>query len=197
MLKKILFVILGLIALLLLVAAFYKKDYAVKREIVINKSNGDVFNYIKYLKNQDNFSKWATMDPAMKKSYRGEDGKPGFVSAWESENENVGVGEQEILNITEGSRVDYELRFMKPFEAKDHAYLTTEAVGDKQTKVIWGFDGHMNFPMNLMLLFMDFDKMLGGDLQEGLDKLKVVMESQPDTIVVPMEEAEPTTAPAQ
>lgn len=197
MIKKVLFFILGLIALLLLVAAFSKKDYAVTREIVINKSNADVFNYIKYLKNQDNFSKWATMDPAMKKSYRGEDGKPGFVSAWESENENVGTGEQEIINITEGSRVDYELRFIKPFEAKDHAYLMTEAAGDKETKVVWGFDGHMNFPMNLMLLFMDFDKMLGGDLQQGLDKLKIIMESQPETIEVPLEAAEPTAAPVQ
>jgi len=29
------------------------------------------------------------MDPAMKKEYRNEDGKPGFISAWDSENKKV------------------------------------------------------------------------------------------------------------
>lgn len=30
--------------------------------------------------------------------------------------------------------------------------------------------------MNLMLLFMDMDKMLGPDLEKGLEKLKIVLE---------------------
>jgi hypothetical protein len=30
--------------------------------------------------------------------------------------------------------------------------------------------------MNLMLVLMDFEKMIGDDLQTGLDKLKVVLE---------------------
>jgi len=34
----------------------------------------------------------------------------------------------------------------------------------------------MKYPMNLMFLFMDFDKMLGDDLQTGLDNLKTVLE---------------------
>ncbi|MCB9310637.1 MAG: SRPBCC family protein [Lewinellaceae bacterium] len=193
MLKKILFVILGLIVLLLVVGAFAKKDYTVTREVVVNKPIGDVFNYIKLLKNQDNFSVWAAMDPAMKKSYRGEDGQVGFVSAWDSDNKNVGQGEQEIIAINDGSRIDYELRFMKPFEAKNKAYLTTEAAGDNATKVVWGFEGHMAFPSNLMLLFMNFDEMLGKDLQGGLDNLKKVVESLPETIVVPTEETPEST----
>jgi hypothetical protein len=36
------------------------------------------------LKNQDNFSVWAKMDPEMKKYYRGMGGNPGFVSGGES-----------------------------------------------------------------------------------------------------------------
>jgi hypothetical protein len=34
----------------------------------------------------------------------------------------------------------------------------------------------MPYPMNLMLLFMDMDGMLGKDLQQGLDNLKGVLE---------------------
>jgi len=99
-LKKILLVAVSLIAILLITAIFTKKDYAVEREITINKPKQVVFDYIKYLKNQDYFSKWATMDPNIKKDYRGTDGTVGFVSAWESDNDDVGKGEQEIKKIT-------------------------------------------------------------------------------------------------
>lgn len=175
-LKKFLIGLAILIATALIVALFVKKDYAVEREITINKPKQEVFNYIKLLKNQDNYSKWVTMDPNMKKSYRGTDGTVGFVSGWESKIDSVGVGEQEIKKIIEGERVDFELHFIKPFEATEPAFMATEAVSENQTKVKWGFNGHMNYPMNLMMLFMDFEKMIGDDLQTGLNNLKTLLE---------------------
>lgn len=174
--KKILLGIIGIIVLLLIIALFVKKEYGVEREITINKPKQEVFDYLKMLKNQDNFSVWAKRDPNMKKEYRGTDGTVGFVSAWDSENKHVGKGEQEIKNITEGERLDFELRFLKPFEATDNAFMTTEALSDNQTKVKWGFNGKMAYPMNLMLLFMNMDEMLGKDLQEGLNNLKAILE---------------------
>lgn len=175
-LKITLIVILVLVGLPLIIALFVKKDYAVSREVTINKPKSEVFAYILMLKNQDNFSVWANRDPNMKKEYRGTDGTVGFVSAWESQNKEVGKGEQEIKAIKDGERIDYELRFMEPFEATDNAYMTTEAVSDSSTKVTWGFNGRMPYPMNLMLLGMDMEGMLGKDLQQGLDNLKVELE---------------------
>ena len=61
-LKIILIIILVIIAIPLVIALFVKKDYAVEREIIINRPASEVFDYVKYLKNQNNFSKWATMD---------------------------------------------------------------------------------------------------------------------------------------
>lgn len=176
--KKILIAIGVFISMLLFTALFVKKEYSVEKEIVINKAKTEVFEYIKLLKNQDNFSKWATMDPKMKKTYSGKDGTVGFVSAWQSDNDEVGEGEQEIIKITEGQRIDYELRFMKPIEASNLAYMTTEVVNENQTKVKWGFSGHMNYPMNLMMLFMDMEKMVGDDFQTGLKKLKTILENK-------------------
>lgn len=175
-LKKILITLAILIAIPFIVALFVKKDYAVEREIVINTPKSEVFEYVKYLKNQDNYSKWATMDPEMKTSFRGTDGTEGFVSAWESQNKDVGKGEQEIIKITEGERIDYELRFIEPFESNDLAYMITEEISEHETKVKWGIKGAMKYPINLMLLVMDFDKMLGDDLEYGLDKLKRLLE---------------------
>ncbi len=174
----VLYIIVGFIALLLIVALFAKKDYAVEREGVINAPREKIFNYIKYLKNQDNFSKWAGMDPAMKKDFKGTDGMVGFISAWDSNNKNVGKGEQEIKHISEGKRLDFELRFEKPFKSTSDAYMSTESITDNSTKVKWGFTGKWNYPMNLMGVFMNMDKMVGPDFQTGLDNLKKLMEKE-------------------
>ena len=89
-LKSLIFIILGLIALLLIAGLFIKKEYGVERQVVILKSRTEVFNYIKLLRNQDNFSVWATRDPGMKKEFRGTDGTVGAISAWDSESDEVG-----------------------------------------------------------------------------------------------------------
>jgi len=110
-LKKILLGLLMLIAILLITAMFVSKDMAAEREITINKPRQEVFSYLKLLKNQNEFSKWATMDPAMKTAYSGVDGSVGFVYAWDSEKSDVGKGEQEIKKITENERIDFELSY--------------------------------------------------------------------------------------
>lgn len=171
-----LIIIALIIAIPLIIALFVKKNYTVARSIVIQKPVNEVFQYIKHLKNQDKYSKWAMTDPNMKKTFTGTDAQVGFVSAWESEDKNVGVGEQEITNITDNQRIDFALRFFKPFKATHVAYMTTTPENDNQTKVEWGFLGDMKYPMNLMLLFMNFDKMIGGDLETGLKRLKENLE---------------------
>ncbi|HRN34001.1 MAG TPA: SRPBCC family protein [Saprospiraceae bacterium] len=175
-LKKIFTVIAIIIAIPLVVALFVKKDYVVEREIIINKPKAEVFEYIKFLRNQDNYSKWNMMDPDMKKTYQGTDGTIGFISAWESKMENVGAGEQEIVNMIDGERIDMKLRFKVPFEAQNDAYMITEDMSNNQTKVKWGFKGAFPYPFNLMGLFMDMEKAVGGDLEVGLQNLKNLLE---------------------
>lgn len=177
--KKILLGLIILIAIPFIVALFLPTDYHVERTASIDRPIEEVFNYVKFLKNQDNFSTWAAKDPGMKKTFTGTDGTVGFISAWESDNKEVGVGEQEITKIVPNKRLEFELRFKKPFESTAPAFLATESLSPNQTKIIWGFDGHMAYPSNLFLLFMDFDKMIGKDFEDGLTKLKGILESQP------------------
>ena len=175
----LLWFILGLIAiiiLLLIVGVFSKKDYSVGRDVIINKPKAVVFDYIKLLKNQNKFSVWASMDPNMKSTYTGTDGTQGFISAWDSENKNVGKGEQEILKIVDGERIDYEIRFIRPFKSTSWAFITTSSISEIQTRVYWEFNAKMKYPMNLMLLFMNMEKLIGNDLSKGLENLKGILE---------------------
>ncbi|HEX2394271.1 MAG TPA: SRPBCC family protein [Bacteroidales bacterium] len=175
-LKGILLFLVILVGIGLITALFVKSTYSVEREIIINRTEQDVFNYVKFLKNQNNYSKWATMDPAMKQNFKGIDGMAGFVSSWESNRKDVGKGEQTILKVTEGQRIDYELHFIEPFEGKAQAHMTTDLMTDTSTLVTWGFSSKMKYPMNLMLLFMDMENMIGNDLSTGLSNLKVLLE---------------------
>ena len=175
-LKIIGLVLVGIIALLLIIPLFINGNYAVEREVIINKPKQEVFNYVKYLRNQNKFSVWAKIDPAMKTEFRGEDATVGFVSAWDSENPKAGKGEQKITKIDDGSRIDYEIHFIKPFESTDFAYMSFESSSESATKVKWEFHGKMKYPMNLMLLFTDMEKMLAPDLQNGLNNLKTLLE---------------------
>jgi hypothetical protein len=173
---KILFVLVIIIALPLVLAIFTKKEYHIEKMVTINRQKRTVFDYIRMLKNQDNFSVWAMMDPGMKKYFRGTDGNPGFVSGWESNNKKVGKGEQEIKGITDGEKIDYEIRFIEPFAGIARASMETDSLSQNETRVTWQFDSRMNYPMNLMLLFMNMDKMVGNDLEKGLVNLKQVLE---------------------
>lgn len=169
-------ILLSLIVLILLIAAFTEKDYSVERTVTLDAPKQVVYDYAKYLKNQNEFSVWSKIDPNMKVEYRGTDGTVGFVSAWDSPNKEAGKGEQEIIRMDEGNRIDYEIRFLEPMKSTDNAYLAFESVSDSTSKVTWGFFGKMKYPMNGMLLFMDMDKMLGKDLEGGLQNLKTIVE---------------------
>ncbi|MFZ1699715.1 MAG: SRPBCC family protein [Pyrinomonadaceae bacterium] len=182
MIKKILIALVAIVVLLVATVAIASfataTDFKVEREVTINKPKAEVFAYIKELKNQNEWGPWIKRDPAIKLDYKGTDGTVGFVSSWKSEKADVGSGEQEITKIVEGELIDSQLRFREPFESKADAYMITEASGDVQTKVKWGFSSSMPRPMNIMLLFMDMDKEVGKDFDEGLASLKSIMEKQ-------------------
>ncbi|MEO7393814.1 MAG: SRPBCC family protein [Chitinophagaceae bacterium] len=170
----ILYIILGIVAFFLIAGLLIPKAMTATREIIINKPNDEVFNYIKYLKNQQYYSKWSTLDPNMINEFSGTDAMPGFINAWEG-NKKVGKGAQEIIAIAPG-RLDTELRFEKPFKSVAKSFMTTEPDGQESTKVKWGFAGSMNYPMNAMKLFMNMEKSIGEDFSTGLSNLKAVLE---------------------
>jgi uncharacterized membrane protein len=176
--KIILLVLIFVVSAVLIGAYFMPKEYAVQREVTINKPVDSVFNYVRYLKNQNEFSYWAKIDPKMKTTYKGTDGNIGSISAWESEVKEVGVGEQEITKIAEGKRIDFDLRFKKPMEDTAKGFMSTETIAGNQTKVKWGINGIIPYPMNIMLPMMKMDQMIGNDLQKGLENLKNKLEKE-------------------
>jgi uncharacterized protein YndB with AHSA1/START domain len=174
-LVTVLLVIVGMIALLLIIGLFSKKGYVIERSVLINKPKQEVFNYVKLMKNQDHYSKWVMKDPGMKKDFRGTDGTEGFVYAWNSTDKQAGEGEMEIKNIRGQDRIDMEIRFVRPMKAVSEATFVLEPAGS-QTNTKWSFKSEMKYPLNVMMLLVNFEKLLGKDMEESLKMLKTNLE---------------------
>jgi len=176
-LTMILMIIFLIVLLLLVFASFLPDQYAIEASIVINRPVEKVFEFIRYLRHADRYNKWTMVDRNLKRSFLGTDGTVGFVSSWDSELNQVGKGEQEIIGLQEGTRVDYEIRFEKPFENISYAYISTVGLSDTRTEVQWVFKGRRKLLMKLFHLVFNLQKTVARDLTESLNNLKRVMES--------------------
>ncbi len=170
------FIVLIVVVVLLILAA--PKTYDVRRSIVINKPIDEVFNYLKYVKNQDHWSPWKRKDPNMKQTFTGTDGTVGFVSKWDSDHKHVGAGEQEIIRIEENKEMETQIRFLRPFKSVSNGLLIVEPIDENTTQVTWGFYGVHKVPTNAMMLFFNMDKAVGKDFDDGLAQLKVELENK-------------------
>lgn len=168
----VLSVLAGIIILLLIFGLFMRKGYHIRREIVIDAPPGKVFDYVKHLKNQDNFNKWVMVEPEMSREFKGTDGTVGFIYGWNGK--KAGEGEQEIKAIVEGKTVETEIRFVRPFAGIAHANMVTEPLTENRTKVTWNNTSEMKYPMNVMLSMIE--KMLEKDMDTSLSNLKAILE---------------------
>jgi len=169
----ILLVLAGIIVLLLIIALFMKKEHYVNREIIINAPKQKVFDFLKLLKNQEQFNKWAKTDPNRKWEFKGTDGTVGYIIAW-SGNRSAGEGEKEITNIIEGKRIETEIRFIRPMRVTASVIMETESLSEDQTKVNLINTGTMKYPMNIFIPMAE--KNFPKDMDESLATLKNIFE---------------------
>jgi effector-binding domain-containing protein len=174
-LKYILYGILAIVVIFLLIAAFASNKVKVERSITINAPADVVFANVKTLRNMQEWSPWAELDPKMEVTYTGNDGEVSSTSSWKG-NKDVGSGTQTITAVGD-NRVEMEVAFKEPFESKAQSYVIVEKGDD--TKATWGFESETPFPWNAMHVFMDMDAMLGKDFEKGLTKLKALSEGGP------------------
>lgn len=141
--------IVSLIVLLLIIALFIPNDYTVSVSTTINKPKQVVFDYAKLIKNQENYSIWVMQDPNVNMDYKGVDGTVGFKASWDSKDDNVGAGSQQITAVSE-DRIDVNLHFERPMKGEAKASTLLESISENETKITAEFYGNSSYPMNLM-----------------------------------------------
>lgn len=170
--KKIFFFLIGLVALLLIIALFIPNDYTVTHTIKINKPQKEVYDYVKTLKNQEQWSSWVLTDPNIKLTYTGTDGTVGATQTWKG-NEDVGEGTQTITKL-DGERIDIDLHFVKPFEGDSKAASIIKAVDANSCTHTEEFYGTEAYPKNLMSLLAK--KFIGDAFEKNGENLKKALE---------------------
>lgn len=173
MIITILLVLAGIISFLLIIALFMKRDHYVKRTIIIDAPLQKVFDFLKLLKNQDKFNKWAKADPGRNWEFKGTDGTVGFMISWNG-NKNAGEGEKEIMKIIEGKRIETQIRFIRPMATIADVIMETESLSENQTRVNLINAGTLKYPMNIFIPIAE--KKFPKDMDESLSTLKGILE---------------------
>jgi len=174
MLKKILVVLAVIIAGILVAACFQPNTFHVERTVTVAAAPDKIMPHINDFHNWGAWDPWAKMDPSMKVTYSGAASGKGAVYEWVG-NGQVGQGRMEITDATP-MEVAIQLDFLKPMAAQDKALFTLVPWGTS-TKVTWAMDGNVPFIGKIFHLFMNMDKMVGGQFEKGLADLKAAAET--------------------
>jgi hypothetical protein len=174
MLIKILIAIALIIIALVIVVAMQPSEFRVVRTATMSAPAPAVFAQVNDFHNWEAWSPWAKLDPAMKKTYEGAPAGTGATYTWAGNNQ-VGEGRTTITESRPSDLIRMKLEFVKPFAATNTVEFTFKPEGD-QTAVTWSMAGKNNFMGKAVGLFMNMDKMVGGDFEKGLASLKAVTE---------------------
>jgi uncharacterized protein YndB with AHSA1/START domain len=172
MLLKILLGLAIVVVVLVGVVATRPSDFRVARSAVISAPPAIVFDQINDLRKWQAWSPWAKLDPTSKATFAGPATGAGSSFTW-SGNEKVGEGTMTILDSRPNEFVHFKLEFRKPFAGTNEAGFTLAPQGNG-TAVTWTMTGRNNFLMKAVSLFMDCDKMVGGQFEDGLRNLDEV-----------------------
>jgi polyketide cyclase/dehydrase/lipid transport protein len=181
MIKKILLgivvLIIVLIAVFLVMVMLQPSHYQIERSATINAPAPVVFAQVNDFHKWNAWSPWANLDPNMKTTYEGQASGVGAMYSWTG-NSDVGEGRMTIIESRPGELIRIQLDFIKPFAASNATEFVFTPQGN-QTNVKWRMAGNNNFIAKAFSVFVNVDKMVGGDFEKGLAKLKAVSESAP------------------
>lgn len=176
--KKLLFILgilVAAIAIFAVVVAMQPADYKVVRTASIGASPDKVFAQVNDFHKWEAWSPWAKIDPAAKYTYDGPTAGIGAIFTWAG-NKQVGEGRMTVTESRPTDLIRIKLEFIKPFPSDCLTEFSFKPEGNN-TIVTWAMSGTKNFMSKAVCMFMNMDKMVGGDFEKGLASMKTVAET--------------------
>src|SRR3984957_9152069 len=171
-------IVIGLaviVALFIIVVATRPADFRVTRTATISAPAAVVVEQVNDLHKGEAWNPWGKLDPACKMTYEGPAAGTGASYTWAGNNK-IGEGCMTITESRPNELIRFNLEFLRPFRA-NHTVEFTFKPDTNQMAVSWSMSGKKNFMFKAMGLFMNTDKMSGGDFERGLATLKAVAEA--------------------
>jgi hypothetical protein len=177
MLTKILIALAVIVVVFVVIVAMQPSEFKVVRSATISAPAPALFAQVNDFHKWEAWNPWGKLDPTMKQAYEGAPAGTGAIYTWSGNNE-VGEGRMTITESRPSDLIRIKLEFFKPFAATNTAEFTFKPEGN-QTAVTWGMTGNNNFMAKAVHLFMNMDKMVGGQFEKGLASMKSVVEAAP------------------
>ncbi len=175
MLKKILLGLAAVVALILIVAAFQPGEFQVKRRLAIAAPAQALFEQVNDHRKFVVWNPWGKLDPNVKNTFTGPATGVGSVCSWQG-NSEIGAGSSTIIESKPGELVRLRMDWKEPMEGTSTVDFTFKPEGDR-TVMTWHMYGPQNYLGKVMCLFMNMDKMVGGQFEKGLAELKILAEA--------------------
>jgi hypothetical protein len=192
--KTVLLVVAVLIGGFAAFVATRPEAYHVERSIDLKSPPEVAFATVSDFKAFPQWSPWQKRDPAMKTTLSSPSSGAGASYAWEG-NKEVGKGKMTMVESAAPNRIKIRLEFQEPFASTADTGFDIKSNPAGGSTVTWWMDGKNNFMGKAFAVFMDMDKMIGKDYEEGLANLKRVVESQPPPAPPTAAAAPPAPAP--
>ena len=168
------YIFLGLIVTLLIIAALMPKIFNVEKTIVISKPLTEIMNRVSDLNYYSQWNPWQQSDPTTKSTITGIAKTPGHKYAWVGK--KVGVGSL-TLNNMDDKHIHFDLEFLKPWKSKAKDNWLFEQWGNgSETKVTWQNSGQLPWPIASLMGPM-INKNLNHQFEQGLNNLKKMCEA--------------------
>lgn len=173
-LKIIGIILLVLVALFLIVAAFLPSKLHMEQSIVINKPASLIYKQVNNFHNFTTWSPFQEMDPAMVNAFEGPEMGVGAKNIWKSK--KSGDGSMTILESVPYKKVISSLDI--GMKGATNSFELTEEQGG--TRVTWGADFPvLSYPAQRYFGIM-MPRMMNPVFTKGLENLKKMTEEMPD-----------------
>lgn len=146
--------------------------YHVSRSTVIHADADKVFDTVADFGTWTTWSPWLCAEPEAEVVVSDDPSSVGSTYAWRGE--VVGQGEMEHEVLQRGTRIESQIRFIKPFKSVAQVSFDFEPSGEG-TSVTWHMNGKMPFFLFWMIPMMK--SFIGMDYQRGLLMLKEWLET--------------------
>jgi hypothetical protein len=171
------YILIGIAVVIIAFLAFVAMkpaEFSITRSATMSAPHEAAFAQVNDFHNWAAWSPWEKLDATMEKTFDGAPAGIGAIYSWNGNNK-VGEGRMTILESRPNDMIRIKLEFMRPFAATNSTEFTFKPEGNK-TLVTWNMSGKHNFMAKGFMLFMNMDKMVGGDFEKGLAEIKGVVE---------------------
>jgi hypothetical protein len=178
MLVKIAIALAALIAVLLVVIATRPAAFRIERSATIAAPAEVVFAQIEDFRRWDRWNPFEKGDTQLTRTFAGTPAEVG--ASYHYLSPTAGEGRMTLTDLRPHERVGIRAEFIKPFAATNAVEFTLRPA-PRGVTVTWAMSGRNPFLGKAISLFLNMDRMVGGQFEKGLADLARLSEDEART----------------